>query len=314
MKCAFGGAAATGGLDVVIVNFHSQRWIRRAIALAYEFGEEATRVILVDNSPGDGAADIARATDRNATIITNSTNRGYAAAVNQGVAIGSADTVLLLNPDVLRISGRHADVLEAFHEPDVAAVVTRLRDTSGAISPSCFHTPRLMDFVAQDLALAARFPGWKWPRRYRIADWDYASPRRVDAATGACLFLRRAALGDVGAFDERFFVYYEETDWLIRARQRGWRTMFLPTVEAVHASGASSPGVAARPSLLLLESQHRYAEKHFGRVASIGLRATQLGIDAARSVRHALKGNADRAAMARKRMRVHLLMRAPRPS
>ena len=103
--------------------------------------------------------------------------------MNQGVAIGSADTVLLLNPDVLRISGRYADVLEAFREPDVAAVVTRLRDTSGAVLPSCFQTPRLMDFVAQDLALAARFPGWKWPRRYRMIDWDHASPRCVDAAT-----------------------------------------------------------------------------------------------------------------------------------
>jgi N-acetylglucosaminyl-diphospho-decaprenol L-rhamnosyltransferase len=309
-----GGAAVTRGLDVVIVNFHSERWIRRAIALAREFGGGATRVIMVDNSPGDGAADVARATERNATIITNATNRGYAAAVNQGLAIGSADTVLLLNPDVLRISGRSADVLEAFREPDVAAVVPRLRDTSGAISPSCFQTPRLMDFVAQDLALAARFPGWKWPRRYRMTDWDYASPRRVDAATGACLFLRRAALRDVGPFDERFFVYYEETDWLIRATQRGWRTMFLPTVEAVHASGASSPGVAAQPSLLLLESQHRYAEKHFGRAAGVALRATQLGIDAARLVRHALRGNTNRTVMARKRIRVHLMMRAPRPS
>jgi GT2 family glycosyltransferase len=301
-------------LDVVIVNFHSERWIRRAIVLACEFGGAATRVIMVDNSPGDGAADVARATKRNATIITNSSNRGYAAAVNQGVAIGSADTVLLLNPDILRISGRYADVLEAFRESDVAAVVTRLRDSSGSISPSCFHTPRLMDFVAQDLALAARFPDWRWPRRYRMTDWDYTSPRRVDAATGACLFLRRAALSDVGPFDERFFVYYEETDWLIRAGQRGWRTMFVPTVEAVHVSGASSPGVAAQPSLLLLESQHRYAEKHFGRFAGVGLRATQLGVDAARTVRHTLKGNTDRAAMARRRMRVHLLMRAPRPS
>jgi GT2 family glycosyltransferase len=311
---AAGGAAVIRSLDVVVVNFHSVPWIRRAIALARQFGGETTRVIMVDNSPGDGAADVARTTGPNTTIITNSTNRGYAAAVNQGVAMGSADTVLLLNPDVLQISGRYTDVLEAFREPDVAAVVTRLRDTSGSISPSCFQTPRPIDFVAQDLALAARFPGWKWPRRYRMIDWDYASPRRVDAATGACLFLRRAALGDVGSFDERFFVYYEETDWLIRARQRGWRTMFLPTVEAVHASGGSSQGVSVQPSLLLLESQHRYAEKHFGRGASAALRATQLGIDAARLLRHALRGNTERTAMARKRIRVHLMMRAPRPS
>ncbi len=91
-------------------------------------------------------------------------------------------------------------------------------------------------------------------------------------------------------FDERFFVYYEETDWLIRAKRRGWKTVFLPAIEAVHSSAGSSPGVRSRPSLLLLESQHRYARKHFGPVTTAFLRATLAGIDTARLARHALTG------------------------
>ena len=109
---------------------------------------------------------------------------------------------------------------------------------------------------------------------------------------GACLFLRRAALADVGPFDERFFVYYEETDWLIRAKRRGWRTVFLPTVEAVHASAGSSPDARSPHVLLLLESQHRYARKHFGPATAALLRTTLLGIDTARLARHALAGRA----------------------
>ena len=299
--------------EVVIVNFHSAPLIGRTVALAREFGGTATRIILVDNSPGDGAADVLRAAAPDATVITNPFNLGYAAAVNRAMAAGSADIVLLLNPDVDQISGCREDVTDAFGDQRVAAVVTRLLDTEGRLARNCFRAPRPFDLVAEDVALAARFPRWQRPRRYRMLDWDYSSSRNVDAATGACLFLRRAAFEDVGPFDERFFVYYEETDWLVRAKQRGWRTIFLPTVEAVHISGGSSPEVPSRPSLLLLESQHRYARKHFGRPTGAALRGLLLGIDSARAVRHAVAGDQSGAAAAGDRIRVHVTGRAPRP-
>ena len=95
-------------LDVVVVNFHSAPLIARTAAVARGFGGETAHLILVDNSPLDGAADVLRAADPGATIITNRVNRGYAVAVNQAVAASAADTVLLLNPDVEQISGAFA--------------------------------------------------------------------------------------------------------------------------------------------------------------------------------------------------------------
>ena len=168
--------------------------------------------------------------------------------------------------------------------------------------------------MSEDLSLPLRFPHLERPRRYRMRDWDYGAPRLVDAATGAFLLLRRAALDDVGPFDERFFVYCEEVDWQVRAARRGWRTQFLPALEAYHETTGSSPGVRSRSSLLLLESQHRYSEKHFGRPVSLALRATLIGIDAARVVRHSAGGSRDRRDAAIDRIRVHVTARAPRPA
>lgn len=312
-----GGPAASGGvnLDVILVNFHSAPLIGRTIAVVREFAGTEARLTVIDNSPGDGAADIVRSADADATVITNPSNRGYAAAVNQGVATAEADIVLLLNPDVQDISGSYSAVIDAFRDNShVGAVVTRIADGDGTVQPSCIRAPRPFDMISEDLALTERFPSWRRPRRYRMLDWDQRDSRHVDAATGACLFLRRAALADVGPFDERFFVYYEETDWLIRAKRRGWQTVFLPTVEVVHTSAGSSPGVRSRPSLLLLESQHRYARKHFGPVTAGFLRATLAGIDTARVARHTLAGSPDRRSEALDRLRVHVTMRAPRPS
>jgi GT2 family glycosyltransferase len=299
---------------VIIVNFHSAPLIQRTVSVAEQYAGGRARLVLVDNSPGDGAADILRSLKPDAVVISNPVNRGFAAAVNQGVAAGEADTLLLLNPDVDRITGSHADAVRAFGEARVGAVAARLRNPDGTVQLSCFRTPRPFDMVSQDLALAQRFPRLERTRRYRMLDWDYDAPRLVDAATGAFLLLRRAALDDVGPFDERFFVYCEEVDWQIRAARRGWRTQFLPTLEAYHDSTCSSPGVRSRSSLLLLESQHRYSEKHFGRPVSVALRATLLGIDAARVVRHSAGGSRDRRDAAIDRIRVHVTARAPRPA
>ena len=156
---------------------------------------------------------------------------------------GDAEFVLLINPDVQGLSGSYADVLEAFRHPRVGAVVARLLNSDGTLQPNCICAPRPFDLISEDVALAERFPNWRRPRMYRMLDWDHRDARPVDAARGACIFLRRAAIVDVGLFDEHFFVYYEETDWLIRAKRHGWRTVFLPTVEAVHASAGSSPHV-----------------------------------------------------------------------
>jgi N-acetylglucosaminyl-diphospho-decaprenol L-rhamnosyltransferase len=301
-------------LDVVVVNFHSAALIARTIEVAREFAGARTRVIVVDNSPGDAAAGIVRSAAPDATVIENSVNHGYAAAVNQALVKCDAELVLLINPDVEGLSGSYADVLEAFRDPRVGAVAVRLVNTDGTLQPSCICAPRPFDLISEDVAFAERFPGWRRPRRYRMLDWDHRDARPVDAARGACIFLRRAAIEDVGPFDEHFFVYYEETDWLVRAKRRGWRTVFLPSVEAVHASAGSSPDMRSPHSLLLLESQHRYARKHFGALPTGLLRATQLGIDTARLVRYALGGRPDARAAAADRIRVHLTMRAPRPS
>lgn len=300
--------------DVIVVNFHSAPLIGRTIEIAREFAGARARVIVVDNSPGDGAAEIVRSADRKATVIENPVNRGYAAAVNQAVRVAQADLLLLINPDVMRVSGRYEDVLSAFGDARVGAVVPRLVNHDGTLQPSCVRAPRPFDLISEDVALAERFPSWRRPRRYRMLDWDHGDTRRVDAARGACLFIRRATLADVGAFDESFFVYYEETDWLIRAKRRGWRTVFLPAVEAAHASAGSSPDVRSLHALLLLESQHRYARKHFGPGTTAVLRAALVGIDTARLARHALAARTEARAAAVDRIRVHLTLRAPRPS
>jgi len=290
----------------VLVNYREPDRVDAALYAFREFVRRRVRAVVVDNSAG--GVDF-NTTAGDVFIIQNQRNLGYAAAINQAMDLVEANFILLLNPDVSGWHGSVDSIAEAFKDSSVVAVSPRLRDESGAVQHSCRRAPRPFDFLSETLALAARFPRWSRPRRLRMLDWDYADERDVDAVTGACLFLRRSAFERVGPFDERFFVYGEEIDWLVRAQQLGYRTRYLPSVEVTHIGSASTP--ASRPVLdrLLIESHYRYIGKHFGRATELALRAALFTLDALRVARHP---TAARDLIAR--MRVHLGIKYERPA
>lgn len=305
-------------LDIVLVNFHSTEVLAESLAAAGEAFGRSARVFLVDNSPGDGAADVARAALPDIEMISNDRNRGFAAAVNQGVAAGSADVVLLLNPDVSDIRGNVNIVRDAFRsDPMLGAVGIRLESPEGELLRTYLSAPRALDVLSSELSLVTRFPGWSRLRQPKLLDWDYSSPKYVECLTGACLFLRREALVNVGPFDERFFLYWEETDWLVRARAAGWRALFQPAVCATHIGGSSSDANSERLRLLLIESQRVYAIRHFGRVTAFGLHAAFCVADTLRlgwSFRLSRVCGRRRRAQLRDQLRLRVTGRVEHPS
>jgi len=83
-------------------------------------------------------------------------------------------------------------------------------------------------------------PRNRFSRRYRLLDWDHSRAAQVDWASGTCLMLRAAALGDKARFDERYFMYVEDVDLCWRLRQAGWGIGYEPAGRVIHTVGASS--------------------------------------------------------------------------
>ncbi len=302
-------------LDVIVVSYGSGSLIADCLRAALAFVSSEPHVVIVDNDPGDGAGAAAAAVASRCTVIENERNRGFAAAVNQGIAASDGELVLLLNPDISVLRGDFDEVARAFREdPRLGALTPRLVGPDGLPETTRRREPRPFDLFSEELDLASRFPRWQRPKRFHMLDLADDRPQVVDAATGACLFLRRSALEDVGQFDESFFVYWEETDWLIRAKRRGWSTLYLPSVEAVHLSRSSSDVSRQAMSLLHLEGQLRYARKHFGQVVGTAVRGVLMALDALRWARGFAPGGAFQRASVKGRLRVYLTGRAPRPA
>ena len=286
-----GSRVVPTGIDVVMVTFNSAGCLP---AVARELDgflrDYEYRVVVVDNASSDESVSLVRSYGPRWEVIENSSNRGFAAAVNQAMHLVDKSIVLLLNPDVTGISGQVGAVVDVFaRRREVVAVAGAMMDSEGRIARSCHTFPTVFTWWDDELSLSERFRNWDWPRRHNMLDWDMQTPRDVEDACGGFLFLRTSALRQLGALDEQFFLYWEETDWLLRAARLGYRTHFTPAVAAIHEGQRSSGCERRRMSEHRVRSGYLYMRKHHGRAAELLARSGFLCIEAAKIVKHSLE-------------------------
>ena len=236
--------------------------------------------IVVDNASTDDSAEMVRTEFPLVRILANSSNRGFTAGNNQGLALSRGRYVLFLNPDT-EVLG---DALKAMVEymdahPEIGALGPELRYADGSLQSSRRRFPSLADAFFESTPLAWHWPRNPWARRYRMEETptDGERPELVDWVVGAALLARRAALDQVGGFDEGYFMYSEELDWCRRAKEAGWQTVFLPVAHIVHHEGKSSEQVMAARHIRFQTSKVRYFRKFHGPFAAEALRLMLLG-------------------------------------
>ncbi len=235
----------------------------------------AVELVVVDNGSRDGSVDELLAAFPDVRVIRAPGNVGYARAANLGTAVTKAPIVAVLNPDTAIEAGAAGALLERLvHEPRLAACGPRLRNLDGTDYPSARSFPSVPVAIGHGL-----FGLW-WPTnpftvRYRQLGADPAVPRLVDWVSGAAVWLRRSALDEVGGWDERYFMYLEDTDLCWRLRRAGWEVAYEPSAVIVHAQGVST---SRRPYRMLLE-HHRSAWR-FAKTRLTGPRAALLPLAA----------------------------------
>lgn len=240
-------------VSVVIVSWNTREHLVACLGTVDAAGRAIpTETIVVDNGSADGSAEAAAA-HAGATVIRNAENRGFAAAVNQGIAVARGRHVLLLNPDA-RLPARAISDLAAYLDatPDVGIVGAALRDPDGRRQKSVAEIPSLATELLNRDLLRLLSPG-RFPDR-EAGD----TPRDVPSVIGACLLARRAAIEAVGPLDEGYFVFLEETDWCVRMREKGYRVVHHPGVVVEHAQGAAKAHAPAAGWIEYTRSLYRF--------------------------------------------------------
>jgi GT2 family glycosyltransferase len=230
---ADGGACAA----CVVVTYDALPWIERCLASVAE-----TETIVVDNGSSDGTVGVVRERFPDVRVV-ESENRGLCAGWNTGIRLTGAEHVLLLNADAWLLDGAlHALVAVADRHPRAAAVGPRLLDPDGSLQRSVRGYPTVWRLATEYLYLRKLAPRSRALNAFYGAGFDHESEREVEWLMGACLLIRRAAYDEVGPFDERYFMFSEEVDWMRRAADRGWSVVFTPDARCVHVGGAAHGG------------------------------------------------------------------------
>ena len=223
--------------SVVTVNYDSWPYTMRCIDSLYETGYGDFEVVVVDNDQ-EAAPEIPHP----ARLIRNPENVGFARACNQGIAASDGEYVILVNPDTL-VKGDFFEGLEKFfgENPRAGIAGPRIVDDEGNLQLSARGELSFVSGLLGRTSLLTRlFPSNPLVGRLFPAAKTPTGPTRVDWVSGACIIVRRRTLEEIGPMDERFFMYFEDADLCRRAWGAGWLVYYLPQVEILHHTGASS--------------------------------------------------------------------------
>lgn len=263
-------------LWIVVVNFRTAQLVAdclRSVAPQRDNGA-LVRLLVVDNASGDGSpATLERLIRLNgwsdwASVLSLPRNGGFAYGNNAGIRIalesGSADYVMLLNPDTTCRPGAIRSLVEFMDANPRAGIAGGLLESaSGAPVQSAHNSVTPLGELEAGARLGALSRAM---RRYAVSPPSRECCHECDWVSGAALIVRRAVFDRIGLLDEGFFLYFEEVDFCSRARRAGWQVWFVPESRIVHLEGAST-GISdtqRRRPRYWFEARRRYFVKHHG--------------------------------------------------
>ncbi len=255
-------------VSIIVVNWKARDALLDCLAALLPPGTptDEYQVLVIDNASGDGSVETVARRYPAVRQVRNPDNRGFARAVNQGLALAAAPFALVLNPDVVIRPAAIAALLEFMErEPGVAVAGPRLRNPDGSLQGSARRRPSAWTgLFGRSACLTHWFPGNPVSRRELMAiDEGAVEPRDVDWLSGACLMVRRRAWEQVGPMDERFFLFWEDADWCLRFGHAGWRVVHVPAASAIHRVGVSCAQRRLASTLDFHRSAYRLYRKHY---------------------------------------------------
>ncbi len=267
-------------VSVVVVGYRTPELVRRCVRSVLEQTRGVTlEVLVVDNDGGPGATSDPVLLDAGCTVILPDTNLGFARAVNRAAAVATGRYVLLLNPDTVVVDGA-VDRLVAFADehPGHGLYGGRTVDADGRLDPrSCWGFPTLWSTFCFATGLASMAKGHPVLDPESLGSWARDSVQEVDVVTGCLCLVRTSTWRGLGGFDERFFVYGEDVDLALRAREAGFRPLLCPEATVVHDVGASTTRV--EKLVLLHRGKVSLLRKHWTRPrAAVGVALLRSGV------------------------------------
>lgn len=226
-------------LSIIVLNYNTGELtcdcVDSVIGSELKFGYE---IIIVDNGSTDNSLEIFSKYKKNklVRIIYNSKNLGFSKGVNTGLKRSKSGYKLILNSDILVKKGSIEKLLDfALKQNDIGVVGPKLINTDGSSQASCLNFPTLKNAIGEYwLGITALYSKY-----IPVSE----NPTIVDCVVGAVMLISPRAFNEVGLFDERYFMYYEDIDYCKRVRNNLLNVYYYPKAVFVHYHGKSGENI-----------------------------------------------------------------------
>ncbi len=267
--------AKQADLEIIIVNYNSQFWLKKTLSTLKEFYLDTTKktiiTTVVDNASEDDSLKMLGREFRWVNTIKLKENFGFAVANNAALRETKAKYVMLLNSDVELTAQSNLDILIKFLEkkPKVGVITPRVEFTNGEIDPACHRgEPTIWASFTYMSGLETLFSSIKTFSGYHQSYKNLRSIHTIDACSGAAMIVRGNLLKNVGLLDERFFMYAEDLDWCKRFREAGYIIVYNPEVSVIHHKYKSgikntSQSIARKTRKHFYDTMLQYYDKHY---------------------------------------------------
>lgn len=254
-------------LSIIIVNYNVKRFLfqcLRSVEKAIE-GLDAD-IWVVDNDSKDGSLDFLKPLFPKVHFIQNEDNVGFSKANNRAIRMSQSEYVLLLNPDtIVTPETIRADIEWLDKNPDTGAVAASMHNSCGAFAnESRRGIPTPIVSFCKISGLAKLFPKHHTIGRYYMGYNDRHEACKIEILSGAYMFMRRAALDQVGLLDEDFFMYGEDVDLSYRILKGGWKNYYLP-YPIIHYKGESEHPSTSRYVNVFHQAMILFYDKNFSK-------------------------------------------------
>lgn len=258
-------------LSVIIVNYNVRAYLEQCLRTVFEAlkGIEGD-VFVVDNLSTDGSVEMVREKFPQVRLIANRENVGFSRANNQAIRESDAEYVVLLNPDTVveeEVFRKVIAFLDA--HPKAGGLGVKMIDGTGRFLPESkrgLPTPAVAFYKI--IGLTRLFPRSRVFGRYHLGHLPESEAAPIEILSGACMFLRKRTLDEVGLLDESFFMYGEDIDLSYRITLGGYQNWYLPEARIIHYKGESTKKSSVNYVFVFYNAMAIFAQKHFTRRGS----------------------------------------------
>jgi len=268
-------------VSIIIVNYDCEEHTCNCIDSIYkDIRGPCFEIIVIDNASSVSSVNTISVRFPGIKLIVNEKNKGFGAANNIGARHALGKYLFFLNPDTLLLS----DAVSQFYDflenttNDIACCGGNLVKADGSPNTSYGNFPTVLQQFS-DIGFRVFYKKLYAEKLSMAKACDFKDIRPIDFLVGAAIFIKKQLFEAIGGFDERFFMYYEETDLFFRLDKAGYKTYLLPEVKIVHLEGVTTK--SGEPFnygkwKMMEKSRYYYFTKNRGRFTSLCVRLVQM--------------------------------------